>query len=304
MVIKARYWLMELVTPTSILLHGVERIIYRAKTKYQEVEVVEIPILGKTLVIDGKIQSALMDEFIYHEALVHPVMLAHERPRKVLIMGGGEGATLREVLKYESVEKAVMVDIDAEVIEIAKKYLTEWHKGSFDDPRVELVISDGRKYLEETSDKFDVIILDLTDPTAGGASVYLYTLEFYKLVKKALNDDGIMVTQATSVYYTSEVFATIYNTIAKVFPIVRAYMVYVPAFYSSWGFVIGSLKYDPSKLTKDEIDKRINNRIKGELKFYDGHTHISMFFLPKNVRKIIAEIKGIATDKKPVFLPA
>ncbi len=304
MVIKSRYWLMELFTPTSIHLHGVNKIICKIKTKYQEVEVVETPDLGKILVIDGKIQSSLMDEYIYHEALVHPVMLAHENPRKVLVMGGGEGATLREVLKYKTVVKTVMVDIDEEVIKIAKKYLVEWHQGSFNDPRVKLVISDGRKYLKEAKEKFDVIILDLTDPTEGGASVYLYTKEFYELVRSALNSDGIMVTQATSVYFTTKIFATIYNTINSVFPVTRAYTTYVPAFFSAWGFIVGSLKHDPSSLTVDEVNKRISERIKGELKFYDGYSHVSMFLLPKNVRKSIAEVKEIATDEKPVVLPA
>ncbi|MEM0318067.1 MAG: methyltransferase domain-containing protein, partial [Candidatus Nezhaarchaeales archaeon] len=167
-------------------LHGVRKIMYSGRTKFQQVDIVETYSFGKCLFLDGKLQSCEYDEHVYHEALVHPAMMTHPDPKRVLIVGGGEGATAREVLRYPTVEKVVMVDIDGELVDLCRRYMPEWSQGAFEDPRLELVIADGRKYIEETGESFDVVILDLTDPLPGTPSVYLYTREFYELVKGRL----------------------------------------------------------------------------------------------------------------------
>jgi len=295
-------WFMEIQTPCSAHMHGITNILYSGKSKYQEIVVAELCNVGKALVLDGKIQSSAYDEWIYHESLVHPVMLAHPNPKRVAVIGGGEGATIREVLKHD-VEKVTMVDLDDEVIRVAKEYLPEWHQGAFEDPRVELVIQDGRKFLEETEPgTYDVIILDLVDPTEGGPAVKLYTKEFYQLVKKALKEDGIMVTQATSTSYTLRMFTVIYRTIKEVFKNVGGYHSFVQAFDATWGFVWGSDELDPSSLTAQEVDEMISKRIKGELKYYDGVTHLGMFSLPKHVRKAMDEETFVSTDENPFLL--
>lgn len=297
-------WMIEFNTPFSFHVRGIKRVIYSGTTKYQRVAVVEFEDLGKALILDGKTQSSLYDEFVYHESLVHPAMITHPNPRKVLILGGGEGATAREVLRYKGVENVIMIDIDDEVIRLAKEYLPEMHQGSFNDPRLKLVIDDGRKYLEKTNERFDVIILDLTDPMEGGPSYLLYTVEFYNIVKSKLNNDGIMVTQATSTSYSVRTFATIYRTIASVFPVARAYQVYMHSFDSTWGFIMGSLKYDPLSLTSDEVNNRIRNRMAAELRFYDGDIHRALFAIPKHIRRVLEDPSIIpATDNKPTFLP-
>ena len=283
-------------------MHGIEEMIYKGRSEYQEIVVAKLCNVGKALILDGKIQSSEYDEWIYHESLVHPVMIAHPNPKRVAILGGGEGATLREVLRYE-VEKAVMVDLDKKVIEVARKYLPEWHRGSFDDPRVELVIGDGRKFLEEVEpNSFDVIILDLVDPFEGGPAAKLYTKEFYQLVKRALKEGGIMVTQATSTSYTLKMFSVIYRTVKDVFKYANGYHSFIQAFDSTWGFVWGSDSINLNELTAEEVDSRLRSRVREELRYYDGLTHVSMINLPKHVRKAMESENTISTDENPFLL--
>ncbi len=282
------------------------RVLAEKRTRFQEVLVAELSGLGKSLVIDGKIQSSISDEHWYHEALVHPVMIAHPSPRRVLVLGGGEGATIREVLKHRSVERVVMVDVDRDVVEFAKKYLVEWHQGAFSDQRVELVIGDGRKYVAEASkrgESFDVVILDLVDPTEAGPAARLYTVEFYKLVKELIGDKGVMVTQATSPALTPRVYTVIRNTIARVFRLSIPYVTYVRSYNGLWGFVAGSDTIDPRQLSKEDIEKRIRDRVTQPLRFYDPETHVWLFTLPRPVRELLENIKEYATDNNPVYVP-
>jgi len=282
------------------------RVLAAKRTRFQEVLVAELGGIGKSLVIDGKVQSSISDEHWYHEALVHPVMIAHHWPRQVLVLGGGEGATIREVLKHRSVERVVMVDIDRDVIEFAKTYLSEWHQGSFDDERVELVIGDGREYMNaamKRGEEFDIVILDLVDPIEAGPAVRLYTVEFYSLVKGVLSDRGAMVTQATSPALTPRVYSVIRNTVARVFSKAVPYLTYVRSYNGLWGFVAGSDKLDPAQLSRDEVEKRIRERITSPLRFYDPDTHVWMFTLPKPLREQLASIHEYATDENPVYVP-
>ncbi|RLF01269.1 MAG: spermidine synthase [Thermoprotei archaeon] len=293
-------WIIEWFSRKEGHLHGIEEVYYIGKTKYQHVAIVKTGSFGKALFLDGFVQSTEYDEKIYHEALVHPVMLTHDHPEKVLIIGGGEGATLREVLRHKTVKHVVMVDIDRELIELCKKYMPEWSQGAFDDPRVTLVITDGRKYVENTDEKFDVVILDLTDPEKGTPAIYLYTREFYKKVYDILESDGLMVTQATSLRYYIYGFATIYNTIKTVFPKAVFYRVNVPSFSSDWGFVVGSKMVDPPVILQENRRERLKEL--GELYFVDEDALKHMFWIPRYIRKNIEKYKGISTDENPLQL--
>ncbi|MEB3844203.1 MAG: polyamine aminopropyltransferase [Desulfurococcales archaeon] len=297
-------WIIEWGTPASAHMHGVKRFIYHGRSEFQEIQVVEYEELGKALILDGKTQSAIVDEYVYHEALVHPAMILHGNPRRVLVLGGGEGATIREVLRFKSVERVVMVDIDPVVIEVAKKYLPEWHQGSFDDERVELVIGDGLKYINEAGEKFDVIIADLADPLEAGPAYKLYVKEFYEAVKKRLNPGGVFVTQATSPSIMPYTHAVIYNTIRSVFKHAAYYHVYIKSFDSVWGFVLASDEKDPSSLDAGRIREYLKNNVIGENRFYDEIAHTHMFSVPKNVRIEIESVKDVATLDNPVFTPA
>lgn len=256
------------------------RLYVYTKTRYQEIMLVEFEELGKGLVIDNYIQSTEADEHIYHESLVHPVLLTHPFPKKVLIIGGGEGATLREVLKHNCVEKAIMVDIDGELVEFAKKYLDVMHQNSFNDSRAEIIIMDGREYVaKQPNSLFDAVIIDLTDPYSSEIAKSLYSREFYKEIYRILKDDGIMVTQAGNSFFYYRVYEWVYNNLASVFPISMEYEVWIPSFGYSCNFIIGSKKYDPSKLDADSIDKRISERGL-KLKYYNGRVHVSYVYKP------------------------
>jgi spermidine synthase len=228
-------------------------------------------------------------------------MLTHPRPEKVFIAGGGEGATLREVLAHKTVKKAVMVDIDEEVVRLCRRFLPSWHQKSFDDPRTELHFADARKYLEESSDKFDVIIIDLVDPLEQGPARLLYTREFYQVVKQKLGASGIMSVQAEpSEWGNLDNFTAIANTLRNVFSTARPYQVHVPSFFALWGFVAASESLDPAELTSEEMDARISTRISKKLKSYDGLTHQAVFNIPKHIRRKLSASKRIITDKQPI----
>jgi len=294
-------WFSDNISPDLTMLHSIKERIYSGRSKFQSVEIIDTGSFGICLVLDGKIQSSEADEFIYHEALVHPAMLTHPQPERVFIAGGGEGATLREVLAHKTVKKAVMVDIDEEVVSLCRRFLPSWYQNAFDDPRAELHFVDARKYLDESSDKFDVIIIDLADPLEQGPARLLYTREFYQIVKQKLGTDGIMSVQAEPAEWRNlDNFTAIVHTLSQVFPIARPYQVHVPSFLGLWGFVAASQSLDPSELTPEEIDARISTRISKKLKSYDGLTHQAMFTIPKHIRQQLAVSQRIITDKQPI----
>jgi len=294
-------WFHDYLSPDLTMLYSIKRLIYSGRTKYQSVDIVDTGCFGVCLVLDGKIQSSESDEFIYHEALVHPAMLVHPKPVKVLVVGGGEGATLREVLAHNTVEITTMVDIDEEEVNLCRRFLPSFHQNSFGDPRTKLYFCDARKYLEESGDKFDVIVVDLVDPLAAGPAHFLYTLEFYQLVRRKLEPHGIMSVQAEPAGWSdSENFVAIVNTLKTIFPVVCPYHVHIPAFNTLWGFASASEKLNPANLTPEEIDSRISTRLSKELKSYDGLTHRAMFTIPKHIRHQLATTTRVITDKEPI----
>jgi len=297
-------YFIEFETPFSWHLRAVNRVLYSGESKYQRIAVVEFKDLGKALVLDGKVQSSLFDEYVYHESLVHPAMVLHGNPQRVLIIGGGEGATAREVLKWDTVKEVVMVDIDEEVVNVSRRYLPEMHGGSFNDDRFKLVIGDGRRFLEESGDRFDVILVDATDPLEGGPSYLLYTVEFYRLAKSRLTPNGVFATQATNTAYALKVLAVIYRTIGSVFSRARVYQSYMHSYDAPWGFVVASDASDALQLTPAMVDDALAKHVRGGTRYYDGLTHVHMFTLPKHIRAALEDrsIKP-ATDSNPTFMP-
>lgn len=168
----------EISTPYELHQFGVKEVLLSKQTAFQHVTILDTHEYGKMLVIDGRTQSAEDDEHIYHECLVHPALTAHPEPRRVLIIGGGEGATLREVLRHPSIARVVMVDIDRKVVEQCQKLLLEWHEGTFDDPRLELVFANGKEFIARTTERFDVVIIDVCDVLEDGPALALYTERF------------------------------------------------------------------------------------------------------------------------------
>jgi spermidine synthase len=296
-------WLHDTVNPDFIQLHSIKRVLYTGQTEFQSVDIIETGSFGICLVLDGKIQSSVQDEFIYHEALVHPAMVSHPAPATVFIAGGGEGATLREVLRHETVKRVVMIDIDEQVVDICKRYLEVLHQKSFDDPRAEVYFKDARNYLQDNDEKYDVIIIDLVEPVEAGPANLLYTKEFYQLLKSRLSPQGIVSVQSGASGWTNlQAFTAIVATLKSVFPIVSPYQIYVPSFADMWGFTTASEVLDPATLSSHQVDESIGGRVSGELKSYDGISHQALFTIPRHLRHKLAEKREPITDTNPISI--
>ncbi|WP_456365503.1 polyamine aminopropyltransferase [Thermococcus sp.] len=264
----------------------VRRRLFEIQTDYQRLEIYETEGFGKLLVLDGTVQLVEVGEESYHELLVHPVMLAHTSPRRVLVIGGGDGGTLREVLRHETVEKATMVEIDEGVVEasylyldVAKDLLERLIKG--EEPRAELVIGDGVRYLHETDESFDVIIVDSTDPV--GPAKLLFSEDFYRDAYEKLNGRGLYITQAGSVYLFTNELVDAYRAMKRVFDRVYYFSFSVIGYASPWGFLVG---------VKGDVDFRKVDPSRAEkldLYYYDPRNHRTLFQMPRYVRKLLEE---------------
>ena len=312
---------------------------YEKKSPFQTVQVITSQQFGKTLVLDGKTQSAQFDEFVYHESLVHPAMcLCPTPPKRVFIGGGGELATAREVLKHTSVEKVVMVDLDKDVVDVSLEMLPEWGKGAMEDPRLEVLYEDALAYLDNHPEEvYDVIIMDIADPIEAGPGYILYTEEFYASLARHFPSDqqGVFVTQSGPGAYHNvrECCAAIYKTLDKVFDVVLPYTVDIASFGSDWAFNLAFLpksrsenqdesnkeeetndsttpSFSTNKITYTTQDPSVTNQIIEEriqgghdnLYHYDGETHLSLFNLSKAVRNKIEEEDRIITKDSPIYM--
>src|SRR3954465_1215446 len=188
-------WFTERFTPHESHSHHIKKTLVQKQTRFQKAILADSHSFGRCLVLDGEMQSAQLDEFIYHAFVVPPGMGVHPQPKGVLILGGGEGATVREILRHPSVQQVTMVDIDGEVVDFCKQFLQEWHQGTLTHAKTRLIIDDARKFVLETEEQFDIIISDLPTPIEGGPAYQLYTLEFYKKMITRLTPDGIFIAQ-------------------------------------------------------------------------------------------------------------
>ena len=299
---KNSKWFHEQLGPGEGHVHEVKAVLFSKKTPFQQIEVVELGGYGRSLILDGKVQSTQTDEFIYHEVLVHPAMLTHPDPKRVLVVGGGEGATLREALRHRTVERALMVDIDREVVEVSRKMLPEFHAGAFDDPRTELVFEDARRWIETHNDIFDVIIIDLSDPIEEGPCYRLYTREFYQLVSRRLSPQGTIALQSGTVAPHDLLnVAAVYRTLLTAFPVVRPYIANVPCFGLPWGFQMASKEIDPRAFSAADYDAMLGRRIRGEMKYLTGEVCTAQFALPKHLRDRLERETRIIADDAPLY---
>jgi spermidine synthase len=298
-------WFFEPTTAIEGHMHAIRRTIVEAQTKFQHVEIMETFAYGKLLVLDGRIQSSQAEDFIYHEGLVHPGLLATERrPESGLVIGGGEGATLRELLRYPSMKRAVMVDIDGEVVDLCRKHLPEMHQGAFEDPRTEVRHEDARAYLERSSERFDFISVDLVEPLEEGPACMLFTREFYTLVRERLTPGGAMTLQAGMTKLGElDFFTSIHRTLRDVFPVVAGYQIFMSCFGTPWGFITATRKVDPLTQSADTVDRIIADRLPGvRLGYWDGVTHQHVYSLPRHIRAAIDAQTRVVTDANPLIV--
>ena len=266
--------------------YATEDTILSRSTAFQRAEIRLHSEFGKMLFLDGELQSTTSDEFIYHETIVHPALLGHPQPRKIAILGGGEGATAREVLRHPCVEKVVMIEIDPDVVRWSREHLPEYSQGCYDDERMELVIDDAKAWMERSEEKFDVIISDLTEPSETSPSSELFTPDFFRLLKARLSRSGALVMQASQGNFGRlEAHCRIRKNLTQVFDKVRSMLVHIPSFCCHWAFAFASDAFDPAKLTSEEIDKLLRSRDLSGLCYYDGITHQRIFALPRYARE-------------------
>ncbi len=252
----------------------------KIRSKYQEILVLDTPQFGKMLILDGLVQTTEKDEFIYHEMLAHPALLMHPNPERVLVIGGGDGGTVREVLKHSSVKEVHLCEIDEEVILISEKYFPSISE-KLRDPKVKIFIEDGNEILQERQNYYDVIIMDSSDPV--GASEVLFREEFYRKVKSSLRHDGIMVAQTESPVLQEEYFSKAYREIRKVFRNVGVYLAYIPTYPSGmWSFTIASDFIDITDTTRNiEKVKELKT------KYFCDSIYACLFSLPRFVQDIL-----------------
>src|SRR5260221_600533 len=247
---------------------------------------------------DGFNMTSEKEEFVYHENLIHPALTAHAAPKKVLIIGGGDGGSSEEALKHPSVDNVTMVEIDADVITVAKEHFQAVHNGVFDNPKLTVRIDDGMKFVRETQERFDLIALDLNDPVGPAAA--LYSVEFFQQLRTALAPGGALTLHLGSPVAQPQRVADLAQRLNSVFRIVRVYTMYIPLYGSAWSMAVCSDKLDPKAFTADEIDRRIEARKMQELRYYNGETHEGVFALPNFVRDLVtpARLKQPARGRR------
>jgi len=249
------------------------------KSKYQEIVVLDTEEFGKVLVLDGAIQTTEKDEFMYHEMLVHPALIKHPDPKKVLIIGGGDGGSVREVLKHETVEEVNLCEIDEEVIFVSEKYFPSV-SCKLRDEKVKIFIEDGNQFLQERKNYYDVIIMDSSDPV--GPAEVLFQESFYRKVKKSLKENGIMVAQTESPFLQKEYFKNAVKEIKKVFKYVGVYTGFVPTYPAGmWSYTVASDDINVLEALNKEKLKNL------ETKYINEQLYESLFNIPQFVKEVI-----------------
>lgn len=287
-------------TSAAIWQYRVERMILEGKTRFQTYQIADVPRFGKSLFLDYNIQTSILDEYIFHECMSQPAMTLHLNPKRVVVCGGGEGATLREALTHNTVEKAWMVDIDEELVDMVKVHMPEWHQGAFEDPRTELLHTDARAWLKEHKGAgFDVVLSDLPNPHEDGPAQMLFTKEYFQIAYDSMSEDGVFAMQAGSASenYPACMVSCI-KTLKEVFPFVAGYYGIVSTFFQPWGFVLASKVHDPLALTRQEVETR--HQMRGVAnRYYTGRFHQAMYTLPEYLERAYATEARILTDAEP-----
>lgn len=260
-------------------------LVERRRTPYQVLEVWDTPELGRIFRLDGFNMTSERDEFFYHENLVHPAAIAHPRPRRALVIGGGDGGSSEELLKLSSIERVHMVELDPEVIAVAKEHFGRVHRGAFDDPRLEVTVGDGLEHLRGTHERYDLVAMDLTDPV--GPSVDLYSPATFALARGAMAEGAALVLHVGSPFSHPERVRRTLANLREVFRIVAPYFVHIPLYGANWGFACASDSLDPRTLDPAEADRRVAERGVRDLQYYNGETHRAAFAIPNYVRPLV-----------------
>jgi spermidine synthase len=259
----------------------IEKKLFEGATDFQKVLIFQHKDLGRMLVLDGLVQTTEGDEFIYHEMLNHVPLLSHPNPKTVLVIGGGDGGSIREIFRHKNVEKVTMCELDQSIVKLCQEYLPMLSQGAFFDPRLELVFQDGTKFVQETKNRYDLIIIDSTDPVGPGKA--LFTKEFYADCKKILRDDGILVAQNSIPFYDGDIVADAYRNLSPSFQIVKFYVAPVPSYLG--GFMAFSFATDAKENCNRSVEalRARVREIPGKMKYYTPEVHHASFELPQYI---------------------
>jgi spermidine synthase len=271
-------WYTEKQTESFGITAKIKETLVTEKTEFQDLAVIHTEEFGRMLVLDGMVMTTVKDEFVYHEMVAHPVLFTHPNPKRVLVVGGGDGGVIREVLKHPEVEKAVLVEIDGKVIEYCKEFLPEI-AGELDNPRVEVIVNDGYMHIHDFKNTYDVIMVDSTEPV--GPAVSLFTRGFYQAIYDALKEDGIFVAQTDNPWFKADLIQSVNRDVKEVFPVVHVYGANIPTYPSGlWTFTMGSKKYDPLQVDETKIPEIYT-------KYYTPRLHKAAFALPRFVEELV-----------------
>ncbi|ALS76214.1 spermidine synthase [Planococcus plakortidis] len=276
----AGFWYTEKQTENFGITMKINKTLHTEQTDFQYLEMAETAEWGNMLFLDGMVMTSEKDEFVYHEMVAHVPLFTHPNPENVLVVGGGDGGVIREILKHPSVKKATLVDIDGKVIEYSKKFLPSIASG-LEDARVEVIVGDGFMHIAESENEFDVIMVDSTEPV--GPAVNLFSKGFYAGISKALKEDGIFVAQSDNPWFTPDLIKQVQSDVREIFPITKLYLANIPTYPSGlWSFTIGSKKYNPLEVPAERFHDI-------ETKYYTPELHNAAFVLPKFVKDLTGE---------------
>ena len=273
-------WVTEYQTPALGFTCKITETLKVEQTEFQHLAVVVTEQFGRMLLLDGMVMTTEVDEYVYHEMISNVALNSHPAPANVLIIGGGDGGALREVVRHPLVKRATLVEIDDRVIVASREFFPEL-ACSFADPKSVVVVDDGIAYIKQRKNEFDIIMIDSTEPI--GPAVQLFSADFYRECFAALKEDGMLVAQSESPFFNADVIKMAYEGINQVFPLTKLYLASIPTYPSGlWSFTIGSKQHDPEQV--------IHGAANG-LKYYNAGVHQAAFKLPGFVRNIIGDIK-------------
>lgn len=278
-------WYTEKHTPHAGITLEVTRTLFSGKSEFQQLDIVETTEYGRMMLLDGLVMCTERDEFVYHDMIAHPALFVHPNPKQVLVIGGGDGGTIREVVRHPEVELATLCEIDGLVVEKSVEFLPTLASAiDGKHPKVKLHIDDGLAYIRAHQNSFDVILVDSTDPI--GPAVGLFEKDFYQLVYGALKQDGIMVAQSESPFYHSDIQKDMYKALRSVFPIVEMYQAFIPTYPSGlWSFAFASKKYHPIR----DFDRERAAKRDFHTRYYNEDLHVGAFMLPTFARENIED---------------
>jgi spermidine synthase len=280
----------EHLSPYTAMQTQISEVLAEVQSPFQLIQIADTPEFGKIMRIDGAMMTSEKDEFYYHEALVHPAAITHGNPQTALIIGGGDGGSTEELLKYTSIQNITLCEIDEQVITLSRQYLSAIHKNAFDSPKVNIIHTDGFAFIqnshEERKEQYDLILLDLTDPIAPNGSNLAESCmseDFFRACYARLNPGGSVILHLGSQFYHQERYQTTLARLKKTFDVVSPYAVFIPLYGALWGMAIAIKRHESGRITTptDLPASLINDRLEAQnivdLRYYDAETHTRMF---------------------------